>query len=209
MQASPLCSQCQAPLQTDDQFCQSCGASLVPESAAPAAAAAVPSLSPAPFADLASHHTGREVQRASRWLIILAVLFAIFGTFFGMKAKSEADTALDQISFLDDSHTLPVDGETYTVAELRQKVKQEVWLIFGANYFLAVIMVGLFFWAKRNPLSAMVTGLAIYLAVIVLNAIIDPKTIVQGILIKFIFIGAMVGGIKAALAEREWARSAP
>ena len=93
-------------------------------------------------------------------------------------------------------------GDFFTAGELRSEIDAEVLFVFVANYGLAVIMFGLVFWAARSPLPATVTGLCLYLAVHVLNAIFDPTTLFQGLIWKVVIISVFVGGIKAAVSEK-------
>ncbi len=67
---------------------------------------------------------------------------------------------------------------------------------------LSGIMAALAFWSRKAPLAAVLVATAIYFALIVLDAIIDPKTLAQGVLLKILFIILLVRGIKAALALR-------
>ena len=175
------CPACTAPLEAGAVFCARCGA---PVSAEPRA---VPP----------------RVRKASRWLLALSIIFVLFGTGYGLYARSQAADAHEVLAGHPESDTLTVEGTTYTVGELRKQIDREVWWTFGANYFLALVMLGLYFWSRRAPFPAMVTGLCVYLAVIVLNAVLDPKTLYQGIVIKILFISAIVAGIKAALEERD------
>jgi hypothetical protein len=186
------CPDCAADLAPGAVFCDSCGKQVK----------AAVSDGPA-FEGILNPKPTTDVHKAARWLMALAVIFALFGTGYGLYTKSQADKVKDQLSLLDDSQVLNVEGKSYTVAELRKLVEREVILVFGLNYFLAVLMAGLFFWARKSPFPAMVTGLCVYLAVIALNAVLDPTTLAQGLVIKFLFIGAMIAGIKAALAERD------
>ena len=146
----------------------------------------------------------RKLANAGRWILALGVLFAVLGTAFGIKAMSDAKDAHMVLAQYNDSDiwSQPVNGETLTVGEMKKKIDMEPRVIFITNYILAAIMIGLFFWCKKSPLPAATTALCVYLAVIVLNAIIDPITIIQGYLIKILFIIAMIGAIKAALADK-------
>jgi len=67
------------------------------------------------------------------------------------------------------------------------------------NIFLILSFLGLGIWSKHKPTAAMITGLSLYLIVILLNAVISPMTIVSGLIVKIIVIGALIKGIKAVL----------
>jgi len=65
-------------------------------------------------------------------------------------------------------------------------------------------MVALYKWAHKSPLPAATTALCVFLAVIALNAVVEPASIMQGLIIKIIFISVMIACIKAALSERAY-----
>lgn len=59
---------------------------------------------------------------------------------------------------------------------------------------VAALFAGLGFWAKSNPYKAILTGIIAYISYQGLLAIIDPASIVQGIILKvlvvvFLFLG--------------------
>ena len=187
------CPGCSAALEPGAAFCASCGRSL----------AGAPAQRPAFFESHIQRDRDRRMKRASKWLLILSIAFVVFGTGYGLYNQSQAREAQSTLARMSDTDVIPIEGKSYTVAELKTKIDREVILLFAVNYFLAVVMLGLFLWSRRAPFPAMVTGLCVYLAVIALDAALDPKTLVQGILIKILFISALVAGIKAALEERD------
>ena len=142
--------------------------------------------------------------------LLLAALYATCGTFLGSKASKEADIADRQLQAIqqqydwDEEIEIPVDGEHYTVAELRLQIQQTVRLIYVIYYVLAGIMLGLFLWARRSPIPAITTALCLWLALIVYQAIFDPSTILKGggWLVKPLFIGIFVGGLRAAFKQQ-------
>ena len=131
------CANCNQKTPLMDKYCINCGKEI--------------SLVPSQF--------NTEINRAAKWIMIIGILFIIFGTYFGFQHKAEADQAKTMISHLSDSDTLnvPINGKNYTVGELKVKIDQEVRLVFITNYFLAFAMIGLYFWARRAPFPAMVT----------------------------------------------------
>jgi hypothetical protein len=67
------------------------------------------------------------------------------------------------------------------------------------NLILAGIYVGLGAWSRKKPLAAIISGFALYLIVFLLNAITNPTTIASGIIVKILFIGYFIKGIKSAI----------
>jgi hypothetical protein len=67
---------------------------------------------------------------------------------------------------------------------------------------LVAIMAILAVWAKKAPLAALVVATATYCVLIVTSAIVDPRTIAQGLILKIVVITLLIRGIKSALALR-------
>jgi hypothetical protein len=151
-------------------------------------------------AGIHAHHV-REARKA---IAVLAVLFVIGGALLFVMGLTDANKALHELAALDADLLLPepIGGVTYTVGELRDLVEREPYQVLGLNALLAGIMLGLFFWAKRAALPAILTALAVFVTVHVGNMIIDPKTIFQGIVVKIVAIIVLVRGTRAALAAR-------
>jgi len=191
------CRNCRGLIPEGDKFCPHCGKELTDFDRQIGAALE------------RGDHDGanREVRRAVKWMIALGIMFIVFGTIYGFMNKGEVDQALSALSGYPEEMVFPtqIEGKTYTVGELRSQIKFELYAMFGLNYLMALFMFGLSFWARRSPFPAMITALCLYLALIALNAIAEPATLVQGLLIKFLFIGAMIAGIKAALKARDMA----
>jgi hypothetical protein len=193
------CRQCKGLIPEGDKFCPHCGKELTDLDRQIGSA----------LEHGDQEGASREVRKAVKWMIALGVMFIIFGTIFGLKQHSDADAARSVLQSLPDEMVVPeqIGGKTYTVAELREQIDFEVYAVFGINYLMALVLFGLSFWARRSPFPAMLSALCLYLALIVLNAIIDPMTLIQGWLIKILFFAAMIGGIKAALRARNLASS--
>jgi hypothetical protein len=189
------CSGCGSLIKTTDDFCGECGAKV---NGAPISGAE----------KLWSDEISASVNKASKWVLAIAFMFIVFGTIMGLMQKGTTDTALANLVQYEDSATwsVPIHGKTVTVGELRSMVKFEYYSVFVLNYFLAIVMFVIFKWSKTAPFSAFVTALSIYIGVIVLSAVVDPKTIIQGIIVKALVIMALVNGIKAAIPTRGLAR---
>jgi hypothetical protein len=70
------------------------------------------------------------------------------------------------------------------------------------NVLIAILYLGLAAWCRSNPFGAILTAFIVYLTVQLVNAFVDPATLLGGIIWKVIFIGAFVKGIQAASEAR-------
>lgn len=75
-------------------------------------------------------------------------------------------------------------------------------LDLGINLFFAFIYLVLAFWSEQKPFVALLIGLFLYITLIVINAIIDPVTLVRGIIWKVLIISYLGKGIYSALEAR-------
>lgn len=80
---------------------------------------------------------------------------------------------------------------------------EEVWLTIVLWGLFVAAFVGLGFWTKRKPYYAIVTALILYAAFIILNAVIDIRTLFSGIIIKIIIIALLAKGINDAKSAQE------
>jgi hypothetical protein len=176
------CPACNTEIQLLDEFCAKCGHDLG---------------TPARFLGQ------RSVQGATSAIRLLAALFAIFGIIMFFVTRGPTQDALRTLANFDDQETLqPIDGVTYTAGELRKRVVWEHRGALVANLLLSVIMLVLAWWSRFKPLAAILIATAIYAAVQVISAIMDPATIAQGIVLKILVIAILVKGIKGALSLR-------
>jgi uncharacterized membrane protein len=151
-----------------------------------------------------SYTQRRQLKSATTAIRYLAILFLIFGIALFFLTKSNSEHALAGVASLPDSANYPalLAGKQYTVGQVRKQLVWAPWSVLLVNAILAVIMMILYFWGKRAPLAATLVATATYLVVIVANAIADPRTLAQGLIVKTIVIMLLVNGIKAALALR-------
>lgn len=174
------CPACKTEIQLLDEYCGKCGHNLG---------------TPARF--LHRH----SVQGATSTIWFLAGLFAIFGFVMFFLTNESTQAALANLAQFEDQEILePIDGVTYTAGELRSRVNWEHNGLLIVNLLLAAIMVVLAWWSKQRALPAILIATAIFVVVQVTSAIIDPKTLMQGIIIKAIVIAALVRGIKGAVS---------
>lgn len=154
--------------------------------------------------------TGEEIERRGRvkeathviWAV--AVLFALSGAFLFFVERSDANDMLTNIATLDaaDVYPEPIDGDTVTVAELRDRIAWEPWVTLTVHLVLAAAMTGLALWSRRSPLPAILGATGLYALLIVGDAIGDPSNLGKGVIMKFLVILFLAKGIRAALDLR-------
>jgi hypothetical protein len=75
-------------------------------------------------------------------------------------------------------------------------------IIYGViDWFVAAIFIGLGVWSYKQASLALIIGLIVYFAVILLLAFLDPSTIIKGIIWKAVIIYSLIYSIKTARSE--------
>lgn len=70
--------------------------------------------------------------------------------------------------------------------------------ILVTNVVLGLIYLVLGSWTSKKPLVAILLGLLLYLTTIIISAIVDPATIIQGIIFKILIIAYLGKGVYSA-----------
>jgi hypothetical protein len=196
--AAGTCDACSARIGPTDEFCDGCGARISDE----ARKRALTRANDETYArNIATSHEHAKVTKAAGWIGGLALVFAVSGIFMWLKQSSEASQSLRNLSSLAPDQVFTYEGVDYKVAALRSKIESLPTQLLVVNLTLAAIFGGLFLWGKRSPLPAIATALAVFVVVHLVNFVLDPSTIVQGIIIKVIAIGALATGLRAALTQ--------
>jgi hypothetical protein len=177
------CAKCASIVESFDRYCDRCGHVL-------------------PNAE--QRVQAQHVQEATNAIKVLAVLFAFTAAVDFAISRAKAGVALSDLEGLDAGADYPVPhgGIKYTVGALRDHLLWEQWSALVINLILVAVMTGLAIWGKRAPLPAVLVATATYAVVNVANAIRDPATIAQGLLLKLVIVLFLAKGIKAGLALR-------
>jgi hypothetical protein len=199
--AAAKCPSCGRDVGIDEKFCAACGASMVPGLTAPV---------PPPTAQAYVVDLDRDARigRARKWLMAISIITLITGFIFYAIGKSEVEKQIRdadaQLAGIDPAQRDELFKQNIgmTYAEAVAHDRGQVTLLLVINIGLSVVYLGLWFWARRNPLAATVSALLLFIVVIVANAAYEPKTLYQGPLIKILFIAALVKAIAAAQEER-------
>ena len=183
---------------------------------------------PSPGTTLLERDEGRRLARASFCLLIVAGLFVLSGAVevLGIaRGKRQVDEARRVIAASDHakevasrpwSRGMPPPEELHNVpssegvAEAKAIIAQlggstNVWWTVAVSLGLAGFMLILFLWSRRSPLPALMTALAAYLALLVLQVVLDPDSVFHGLVWKLALVTVLILGIAAAFdrAARE------
>jgi hypothetical protein len=176
------CPACKAEIQLLDEYCTACGKALG---------------TPDRFLKQ------RSVRGAATAIRILAILFAAYGALVYFGLNDTTQKAIENLAQYEDHELLETaDGSTYTTSELRAQIIWRHRLVLVVNLILSGIMVVLAWWSKRKPLAAILIATAVFAVLQVVGAIIDPQSIMRGIIFKLIIVGVLIRGIKGAFDLR-------
>jgi hypothetical protein len=65
-------------------------------------------------------------------------------------------------------------------------------IAFCIDAGIGAIFLGLSLWSRKKPVTAFLTALIFYIAVMLIMVILDPSSIIKGIIIKVLFIIALI-----------------
>jgi hypothetical protein len=197
------CPKCAADVAAGEKFCAACGAGIVVVDGAVRVQDAPPEVVGL------GHERDARIGRARKWLMAISIITLVSGFIFYAIGKDDVEKQIRdgemQMSAVDpelrDARLKEQFGMTWE--QIKAHDRGQVNLLLFINIGLAIAYFGMWFWAKRNPLAAAVTALLLFITVIVVNGVFDPKSIPQGFLIKILFIAALAKAISAAQEERK------
>lgn len=186
------CAKCGTVMEDSEQYCSACGAA-------------------------AAQRFGGSIERmqehgavssARKLLLAISILTVLSGLFFyaiqSSKVEDEIREAEQVTADMDaaERDALMKQETGMTFAEAIAHDRGQVKLLLLVNLVLGGIYVGLWRWAKSNPFMAAVTALILFLGVHVISAVVEPKTLVQGVIIKILFTVGLIHAVKAGAEAR-------
>jgi hypothetical protein len=160
--------------------------------------------------DDGGYERGRRVRKASKWVGILAILFAVSAPILYEQEQTKTASTLAALNGIEDGQVLrPIGGRIYTAGELRQRLESLPRRVLAADLILAGLMAGLWVWARRSPLPAIACALAMFVVVQVVGGIYSPASIFEGLLVKIFALVALIKGLRSALEARAALRTPP
>jgi len=202
--AGPLirCPKCRAAVEKSEKFCAKCGAKI------PTRADRMRAMN----RKRERAENQQKVNRGRRWMLIVAVLTLFAGLYTYFWGMSEVDKEVREAegSFLGmtpaerDAQVKATSGITWP--ELIEKARGTVRLQAGILGGLGAAFVGLWWWAQTNPFAAALTALLMYLTAQVIGAMVEPESLLKGIIIKIVIVVALFSAFSAGHRERAYSR---
>lgn len=72
-------------------------------------------------------------------------------------------------------------------------------LLLALNGALFVIHLGLWWWARTAPLAAAIVALCLFVTLQLVEATLDPTSLARGVIIKVLFLVALVQAVRAGV----------
>lgn len=156
---------------------------------------------PGGLGSLAQAARAKELRSARIIFILIGVLTLIGNGIALATLDTQVDIAIKAEMKSQDLSESDVDPQDLAAA--RQSIKRVAYLIIGGAILLGIAYFVLAGLVSRYPIPVTVTGLVIYLASAAIFAVIDPTTLVQGIIVKIIIIIGLIKAVSAAVAYQK------
>ena len=204
--ATETCPHCQAAVTPDEKFCAACGRALIRGIGGKLIVSDPPASAMPP--PVQSYENAAKIGKARKWLFAIALLTMLTGVIFYFIQKAEVEKQIDEARIQVAGIPPDVLDERFKAAtgmtwqEAIDHDRGMVNMLLAINLALAALYMALWWWAKRKPLPAAVIALLLFITTHVINAVMQPESIYQGLLVKILFTLALVRAITAANEER-------
>jgi hypothetical protein len=157
----------------------------------------------------------RTIRSGRRWILVVVALTVIGGLYSygkGMSDLEEAVRQVEQVAGADPDAWKTVDASvrTETGMSWTQAVRHErdmLKFLLASNLILAALYLGLFVWASRQPFTAALIALLMFLTVQMVGIAVEPKTLTQGLIIKILIVVGLTTAVSAAYKHRQMQRN--
>ena len=174
-----ICRKCGKEAADDQAYCANCGDPLN---------GGLKKESPSSPKDLVSseeEEQRRLIKEARISIMVVAVVIIISSLIRWLQLESE-------ISKIGTNPIMLVDQRAVDMARAS---------IIG-DFLLSAFFIFLFFLAKSSPFGATLTGFIIFITIIIVSVIIEPKSLIMGILLKILIIAVLVNGLRAGIGYK-------
>jgi ABC-type siderophore export system fused ATPase/permease subunit len=167
----------------------------VPSLTGPGAAGELPSLS--------QSARKKELSTARNILLAVGVLTIILIVAFLSQVEEQVDTEIQNMRMRGE---IPDNTDPVKVQEFRDQVVKISKLINGGAAALGAVFVVLGLAVKSFPLPATILGLVLYIGSIAIFGVLNPATLIKGIIFKIIVVVCLFKSVQSAVAHQKQQR---
>jgi hypothetical protein len=174
---SNICRKCGKEATDDQVYCSNCGDPLN---------GGLKKESPSSPRDLVSsdeEEQRRLIKEARISIMVVVVVIIISSLLRWLQLESELSKIAPML----------VDQDAVDMARVS---------IVG-DFLLSAFFIFLFFLAKSSPFGATLTGFIVFITIIIVSAVIEPKSLIMGILLKILIIAVLVNGLRAGIGYKK------
>ncbi len=199
------CRACGSPLDPGGSFCAACGRRF--------------GISGKEVSAIRSRARGRRerdedhrrVVAGRGWIMAVACLLTVGGLIQYSAQKSDLSK---QIASVDQTlkDSTAEERESFQQSfraetglrwdEAVRRAQGELQMILVTSIGLAVLYVGLWWWAQRDAFPAALIALLVYLTLQTVNLIVEPESVFRGIILKFFIVAGLGAAVTASYRQR-------
>lgn len=147
----------------------------------------------------------KQLNSAKGILLVIGVLTILAnGVFFFLAEKMVNDQFAKELAQLRGQGMIVDDAE---VEKLKAESIRTTRLVNGFGLLIGVTFIVLGCIVKKYPVPVTITGLVLYLGAAAVFGLIDPQSLVRGLLIKILIIVGLFKAIQAAIAYEKESKS--
>lgn len=194
------CRKCNTELKPGETFCPSCGNKVVLSALDLKRRARSISMK-----YIKQTHRSR-IQSGRSAIFIVAVLNLLGALVFYAVGKNELSRTENVLTWIKSDS----DFDTKELEEAEEEVRKAndvLMLIFLVQLSLTALYLGLWYWAKTNPLPASLIALLLFLAMWGLSAMLEPRNLIAGVVINLIIAGVLFNAVTSAYKYRKMVES--
>lgn len=147
---------------------------------------------------LAQAARGNQLKTARWIMIIIGILSVGINGFMFANSDKQIDEEVQQLS---------LQGMQFDDAAL-DSIRLQNKLIFGAGVLLGIIFIVLGIMVYTFPVPCTIAGLSLYILSAVVFGIMDPTTLMRGVIIKIFIVVGLFKSVQSAFAYAAEKRSA-
>jgi hypothetical protein len=154
---------------------------------------------PSGLGSLAKSARGKHLTTARRVLLGVGILTILVNGALVVFARQFIGAQIHQ-EFRQEQAAIPNQAQ---MRELEDEYLLGFYVVQGAMIVMGAVFVAFGLMIKSYPVAITISALVIFVGMMAILAVLNPATLVQGWLIKIIFLVALVKALQAALAAQK------